>query len=278
MKKARNYLNTCSLGVKAALVSVVLLFVIAVFGTAFAKHSAFAPSGSSFVPPCREHVLGTDDLGIDLWAQICEGAKLSLTIGICSALISGVFGSFVGIMCGYYGGAFDKIFMRISDVLIAIPSLPLMIVLGVFFGAGIQNIIIVLALLSWTGPARVARSKVMSMRHEKHILLAKSYGAGIVYLSFYHFLPAVLPLVTVSFVNQINKGIVSEASLAFLGLGDPTAKSWGLILNHAMAFRGIYHTEFWKWWLVAPIVAITVTVLSISVIARDLEKRIDVRL
>ncbi|NLV86090.1 MAG: ABC transporter permease [Clostridiales bacterium] len=278
MKKVAKFFNKCSLGGKLSILFLIFLMLMAVFGTIFARHSAFIPSGSAFTAPNSEHFLGTDDLGIDLWAQLCEGAKLSLTIGICSALLSGIAGSFIGIICGYYGGVLDKIVMRISDILIAIPSLPLMIVMGVFFGAAIRNIILVLAIFSWTGPARIARSKVISLKEEKFIKIAESYGGGIFYLTFKHFLPAVFPIVMVSFIRLINRGIVSEASLSFLGLGDPTAKSWGLILNHAISFKAIYFTDFWKWWLVGPFAAITLTVLSIAILARDTEKFLNVKL
>lgn len=278
MKNFLVFYKSSSISGKISMLMIALVFLVAVFGTAFSRHSAFVPSDSAFVPPNTEHLLGTDDLGIDLWAQICEGAKLSLTIGIFSALLSGIAGSFIGIICGYYGGFFDKFVMRVSDILIAIPSLPLMIVMGVFFGAGIQNIIFVLAVFSWTGPARIARSKVISLKTEKHVLVAESYGAGIFYLTFRHFLPEIFPVVMVSFIRLVNRGIVSEASLSFLGLGDPTAKSWGLILNHAISFKGIYFTDFWKWWLVSPFAAITLTVLAISFIARDAEKFLDVKL
>ncbi len=278
MKKTRNYFFNSELSGKIGIIVLLLIIFMAVFGTSFAKYSPYYPSDAAFVPPGSDHWLGTDDLGIDLWAQICEGAKLSLTIGFFSALLSGIVGGFLGIICGYYGGVLDKVVMRISDILIAIPSLPLMIVMGVFFGAGIQNIIIVLAVFSWAGPARIARSKVISLKQEKYILVAESYGAGIVYLTFKHFLPSIFPIIIVSFIRLVNRGIVAEASLSYLGLGDPTAKSWGLILNHAMSFNGIYYTDYWKWWLVSPFLAITITVLAVSFIARDAERQLNTRL
>ena len=107
-------------------------------------------------------------------------------------------------------------------------------------------------------PRAYCTCKGSSIKNEYYVLLAKSYGAGIFYLTFRHFLPAVFPVVMVNFIRLINRGIVAEASLSFLGLGDPTAKSWGLILNHALSFRGIYYTEFWKWWLMSPFLSITI--------------------
>ena len=132
MKKVFDYFRTCNIVTKISMAFILFVLLLAIFGTAFSKHSGYVPSGGSLVVPSLDHPLGTDELGIDVWAQICEGAKLSMMIGISSALISGVCGSFIGILCGYYGGVIDMIFMRICDVFIAIPSLPLMILMGVF--------------------------------------------------------------------------------------------------------------------------------------------------
>ncbi len=253
-----------------AIITVVLF--LGVFSGWLSLHPHNIPSGASLEPPGVAHLLGTDDLGIDLWAQICFGARISIIVGFGTALLAGIGGSIIGIFSGYFGGLVDKLIMRITDIMIAMPDLPVMIVLGAFFGPSVKNIIIVLALFSWTGPARIVRSKVLSVKQEKYVAAAKSYGAGFWHLTLRHFLPGILPLVMVSVIRLVSRAIVAEAGLAFLGLGDPTSKSWGLILNHAINFRGIYFTEYWKWWLVSPIVAITLLVTAIAFIGRDIEK------
>jgi peptide/nickel transport system permease protein len=141
----------------------------------------------------------------------------------------------------------------------------------VFLGPSLYNIILVLAIFSWTGPARIVRSKILSMKQEKYITVAASYGAGFVHLTTCHFLPGILPLAAVSIIRLTGRAIVAEAGLSFLGLGDPTSKSWGLILNHAVQFKGIYFTEFWKWWVAAPLTAITLLVFAIAMLARASE-------
>ena len=234
--------------------------------------------GKALSPPDARHWLGTDDLGIDLWAQICHGARLSIGVGIGTALLAGLGGSILGMAAGYCGGGIDRLIMRITDFMIVVPDLPLMIVLGVFFGPSVYNIILVLALFSWTAPARIVRSKILSLKQEQYIMAARSYGAGFFYLAARHFLPGVWPLAAVSIIRLTGRAIVAEAGLSFLGLGDPVSKSWGLILHHAVHFKGIYFTDFWQWWVTAPLTAITLLVTAIALLARDCEKLVNAKI
>ncbi len=258
----------------------VVLFILAAgaFAAWLSPYPHNMPSGQALQPPGSQHWLGTDDMGIDLWAQMCHGARLSIVIGLSTALLAGFGGSMLGIVSGYYGGMIDRIVMRLTDLVIALPDLPMMILLGVFFGSSVLNIIVVLALFSWTGPARIVRSKILSMKQEKYVAAAVSFGAGFAHLARRHFLPGVLPLIAISIIRLTGRAIVAEAGLSFLGLGDPTSKSWGLILNHAVHFKGIYFTEFWKWWLTVPLAAITLLVASIAVLTRDCEKLVNSKL
>lgn len=261
-----------SLSTKIALSFIIIILFVGIFSSVICVYPHNLPSGLSFESPNKEHIFGTDDLGIDLFSQICYGGKLSLIVGIITALLSGCIGAILGILSGYYGGTLDSIIMRIVDITTVLPDLPMMILLGAFFGPSITNIIIVLVLFSWATPTRIVRSKVMSIKKEAYIVVAKSYGANFYHLMMKHFLPQVLPILMITVIKLTSKAIISEASLSFLGLADPTSKSWGLILNHAINFKGIYFTNYWKWWVIAPLVAIISVVFSISIISRDLEK------
>ncbi len=254
-----------------AVILISLVLLTGLFADWLSPHSHVLPSGNALRPPDSRHWLGTDELGIDLWAQICHGARLSIFVGLGTALLAGLGGCLIGILSGYFGGMIDRLIMRLTDLMIVLPDLPLMIVLGVFLGPSLYNIILVLAIFSWTGPARIVRSKILSMKQEKYITVAASYGAGFVHLTTRHFLPGILPLAAVSIIRLTGRAIVAEAGLSFLGLGDPTSKSWGLILNHAVQFKGIYFTEFWKWWVAAPLTAITLLVVAIAMLARASE-------
>ena len=278
MRRSNFKFNRFSTGGRVSILFIIILITMGLFSTLICTHPYNLPSGAPFEPPNRDHLLGTDDLGMDLFSQICFGARISLLVGITAALIAGIGGGILGILAGYYGGILDKIIMRVADIMIVLPDLPMMILFGSFFGPSLKNIIFVLAFFSWTTPARIVRSKVLSTKNENYILVAESYGAGFGYLLWKHFIPEILPILMVTIIKLTSKAIVSEAGLAFLGLGDPTSKSWGLILNHAINFKGIYFTDYWKWWVVSPLVAITFLVISIATISRDLEKILNEKL
>lgn len=252
------------------------IFILIVCMALFAPFITWLPhdrsSGPALTSPKFPHILGTNDLGVDLWSMICFGARVSLLIGVGTSIIAGFGGGIVGIIAGYKGGRFDRFIMRTIDIMIALPRLPVMIVLAAFFGPSIFNIILVLAIFSWAGPARIVRSATLSLKEQDYIKMASYFGASTAYLLRKHFLPELFPLIAVSMIRLMGKCIVAEASMAFLGLGDPTSGSWGLILNHAISFRGIYFTPFWKWWLLYPWIFLTLLVTSLALLAREMEK------
>lgn len=274
LKKVREF----SLLGKVSLFIILLIFLAAIFAPYISMHSYKSSSGPALSPPGEDHLLGTDDLGIDLWAQICHGARISLIVGFGTAFLAALGGGLIGIIAGYLGGWIDKVIMRMIDIMIVLPDFPLMIVLAAFLGPSVLNIIIVLALFSWVFPARIVRSQILMLKEHSYIKSAETYGAGAWYLMWKHFFPAVFPLMAVNMIRLTGRAIVSEAGLSFLGLGDPTSKSWGLIINHATSFRGIYFTEFWKWWLLYPWLALTLIVLSLAFISRELERIVNPRL
>lgn len=146
-----------------------------------------------------------------------------------------------------------------------------MIVMAAFFGPSLLNIILVISFFSWVIPARIVRSQVLMLKEMEYIKSAETYGAGPLYLVRKHFLPEVFPLLAVNVIRLSGKAIVTEAGLSFLGLGDPTSQSWGLILHHAINFEGIYYTPFWKWWLLYPWLALSLLIVSLAFFSRELE-------
>jgi len=258
--------------------AVILFFVIlAVFAPYVSVHPYNLSSGAPLMPPGGEHFLGTDDLGIDIWAQLCRGAKISLIVGLGTALLAGLGGGLIGIVSGYVGGILDKFLMRLIDIMLVIPDFPVMILLAAFLGPRLINIILVLALFSWVSSARIARSQILMLKEKTYIKSAELYGAGTWYLMRKHFLPEIFPLIAVQMIRLTGRAIISEAGLSFLGLGDPTSKSWGLTIHYATSFRGIYFTEFWKWWLLYPWLFLTLMVTSLAFVSRELEQFADPR-
>lgn len=258
---------------KIAVVVLILCLFLGVFGSLLARHPYDMPSGASLESPSFTHILGTDDLGIDLWAQICHGARISITISLGVATLACVIGNSIGIVAGYKGGYIAYILMRLTDMMIVLPQLPTMIVLGAFFGPSTKNIILVLSFFSWSGIARITRSKILTIMQQDYIQLSRGYGGKFGYIYFKHIHSDILPLITLSFIKTTGKAIIAEASLSFLGLGDPTSKSWGLILNRAIDFNGIYFTPYWKWWVMAPLAFIMLLVISIYILGREVSQR-----
>ena len=259
--------------------AVLALFVaMALAAPLICEHSHMETSGPALSPPCREHWMGTDELGVDIFAQVCFGARISLLVGVGTALLAGLGGAMAGILAGYRGGWTDIVMMRLIDILLVLPDLPAMIVLAAFFGPGVWTIIFVLSAFSWVFTARIVRARVLSLKQRRYVQAAETYGAGTYYLLRRHFLPEVFPLAAVGMIRLSGRAIVAEAGLSFLGLGDPTSRSWGLIMHHALNFKGICYTDFWQWWLVFPWMALTLTVTSLALVGRDLEKISDPRM
>lgn len=261
---------------RAAVIFLVLVCALAVLPLFSFLKSGTLPTGKALIPPSSEHWFGTDDLGIDLFASICAGAKSSIVLAAGSALFAALGGSILGMIAGYSGGVIDEIIVSAVDFFISIPDLLLMVVLGAFLGPGLGNIIFAISLVSWVMPAKIARSEMLKIKKENYIKLAAAYGANFRHLFLWHFWKPLFSLMVISVIRIINKAILAEASLAYLGLGDPLSKSWGMTITRAMDFPNIYLTDFWKWWLVFPTAIMVLTVLSVAVIGKEMEKRIGV--
>lgn len=278
LKGFLNFYKELSMLGKISFLIIAGLILMAVFAPIISWQPHNRSSGPALLAPAYPYILGTDDLGVDIWAMICYGARISLLIGFGTALLAGLGGSMIGIVAGYRGGWTDRLVMRLVDLMVAIPNLPIIIVLAAFFGPSILNIILVLTLFSWAGPARMARSATLNLKEEAYIKMAMHYGGNSKYLLKNHFLPELIPIILVSMTRLTGRAIVTEASLSFLGLADPASKSWGLIINHALNFKGIYFTEFWKWWLLYPWLFLTLFVSSFALLGRELEKIADRRI
>ncbi len=267
-----------SLEGKIGLCGIALIVMVAIFAPLLSAYPPGKITGGSLEPPGSDHPLGTDELGMDIWSQICYGARMSLFIGLAVACIAGLGGGALGILAGYLGGVADQLVMRTVDVIMALPAFPLLIVISAFMGPNIFNVIFVLVLFSWAKPARIARAQTLTIKGNAYITAAKNYGATPLYLVRRHILPEVLPILFVLIIGITSYAIMAETGLAFLGLGDPTAKSWGMMLHYATSFRSIYFTPYWQWWLIPPLVALIVLLLCLAFVGRDLERVLDPRM
>lgn len=253
-----------------------LLFVAA-FAPLLAPYDPSARVAEPFAPPSLGHPLGANDIGQDILSNLIFGARISLTVGIAAAVAATTIGTLVGLISGYFGRLVDAALMRVVDVALSLPFLPLMIVIGVFLGPGLSTEILVISGVIWAGAARELRSQVLSVSQRDHVRAARAMGAGGRYVLARHLLPVVFPLVIPQFVRAANIAILLEASLSFLGLGDPTAQSWGTMLFYANA-RSAFLTDAWIWWVVPPGLCIALAVLSFAFMGYALEERARPRL
>lgn len=271
MRKSTKIIGLVGVGMFTA----VLLFGI--FGPMLIPYDAYKQVGQSFLPPSAQHWLGTNDMGQDILAELAVGARTSLFIGIMTAVLATLIGGMIGVLAGYFGGRFEMLIMRLIDVVLTLPFLPLMIVVAVYIGPGVFTQIFVITLVLWAGKARQIRAQTLSIKSAGPVLAARTMGASDAYIFRRHILPGVFPLFIPQFVGSVNAAILMESSLSFLGMGDPTMKSWGSILYYANSRSG-FLTEAWAWWIIPPGVCIVLVVLAFSFIGYYLEEKVNPRL
>lgn len=219
--------------------------------------------------PSSDHLLGTTNHGEDVLSQVLVSARVSILVGLLAAVIAVFIGSNVALVSAYYGGWVDDILMRLVDIAYGLPFLPFVIVLVFIFGTSIENIILVIALILWRDSARVIRSEVLTQKQRPYVESAKAVGASDLRIMYRHIFPNVLPLVGLYTAFAVAYAVIYEASLAFLGFGDPELYSWGQMLFQAYHSGGI---RFAWWWVVPAGVSIMLLVASVFFIGRSLEE------
>lgn len=227
-------------------------------------------------PPSSQHLLGTDDSGKDVLSLVIYGARISLLVGFSASIIIVVLGCLIGVTAGYVGGRTDMILMRFTDVTLVIPALPLMLVVIAVVGRSITNIILIIGLLSWSYMARVVRAQVLSVKERQFVLRARALGIKDLSIVFIHILPQVLPVIFAEATLDISFSILSEASLSFLGLGDPTLVSWGNMLSRAF-LRGAVSAGAW-WYLIPPGLSLALVTLGLVLLSNAVQEVINPRL
>lgn len=218
---------------------------------------------------------GTDDLGRDIYSQLIWGSRVSLLVGLGSAVIGIGLGALVGIIAGYQGGLIDELLMRFTDALLVIPTLPLLLVLVAVLGQNLWNIVLVLGLLGWMGFARVVRSMILSLRERPFVESAKAVGAGNMHIMGVHILPNIMAMVYVNLAMTVPSNIVAEASLSFLGFSDPNLMSWGKMLQFVS--QSEVYVSYW-WWVIPPGLLISVVALSFIFIGYALDEILNPKL
>jgi peptide/nickel transport system permease protein len=219
-------------------------------------------------------MLGTDQDGRDLFSQLIYGTSISLYLGILVALFAVSIGLVVGLAAGYLGRAVDEVLMRITDVLLVLPGLPLLIVLVAVLGASLNNLIILLGVLGWMGFARLVRSQVLSIKERPFVESAKAIGAGRFHIIVNHVLPSVMALVYISLATAVPGAITAEAALSWLGFFDPNRMSWGRMLYDVFEANAVTN---W-WWVIPPGLFISLLAASFILLGFALDEVLNPKL
>ena len=258
------------------LVVIIVFVFVAVFAPWVAPYDPTDKSGVPFEAPTFSHLLGTNDVGEDVLSELIYASRVSILVGVVAAALITITGLLIGILAGYFGRSLDEVLMRITDVIIALPRLPLMLVMAAYLGAGTGTIIFVIAVVGWPSLARQVRSQVLSVRESTFIESARATGAGSVRIMARSILPAIAGIVIANGVMEIMFAILTEAGLSFLGLGDPTHQSWGVMLYFAQA-QGAFLRGAW-WWIFPPGICIALFCLACNFIGTAINDLFGLRL
>ncbi|TQK51494.1 peptide/nickel transport system permease protein [Streptomyces sp. SLBN-118] len=225
--------------------------------------------GTALEPPSAQFPLGTDQFGRSLLGLLVWGARISLTVGLLAASLSVAIGSLVGITAGHYGGWFSTVLMRITDWFLVMPTLVLAIVLATVMSRSVWTVILAIGVTSWPTTARLVRAQTIAVESRPYLERARALGGGHSHVMTRHVLPNVMPLVLTQTTLGISTAILTEATLAFLGLGDPAVVSWGGMLQDARE-AGAVSSGHW-WYLAPPGIAIALVALAFTLCGRAIE-------
>jgi peptide/nickel transport system permease protein len=222
------------------------------------------------VPGTWNHPLGTDSKGRDMLAMLISGARVSLLVGLIATGIAIILGTIIGVLSAYLGGWVDNVLMRFTDIMMTFPFFILLVLIVFIFGPSLAIIVLAIGLTGWTGTARLLRSEALSLRTREFIAAAKAMGASDKRVIFRHLIPNVISLIIVMATLAIPGVILAEAALSFIGLGDPTVPSWGIILEAGQ------HSLRTAWWVaVEPGIMIFLTVLAFNFLGDGLRDAFD---
>jgi peptide/nickel transport system permease protein len=239
-------------------------------------HAVNTTANPAWANPTKFGPLGTDHLGRSVMTQFIWGARISLLVGLAATLLAMVIGSIVGITAGFFGGWFEAVLMRLTEWFLVIPFLPLAIVLAAILGPSVENIILVIGITSWPFPARLIRAQVLTLKERLYVDRARALGASNWHLMTRHILPNVSGLIIANTTLTVPVAILSETTLSFLGLGDPSRASWGKMLQEGFA-AGALTQQAW-WYYVPPGLGIMLVVLAFTLVGQALEEVLDPRL
>ncbi|MDD4496712.1 MAG: ABC transporter permease [Methanosarcinaceae archaeon] len=267
LQKYGKFLGTFN---RAGLFLLLFFLCMALLPSFFAPYSP-AERFTPYEAPSVSHFLGTNDIGNDILSELFYGARISMMVGFASACISTLIGLTIGLLSGYFRGWVDELLMGFTDVVLILPKIPLIIILGAFLHPSVWILILVLGLLSWESLARIVRAKTLQIRESGYVKSARGMGFSPFHIMSTDIIPNIVHVVLPKFMLATASAMISEASLSFLGLGDTSMKSWGMMLSFAFS-RGGFIREMW-WWYMPPGLCITLCVMAIALVGFGFEPK-----
>jgi peptide/nickel transport system permease protein len=264
----------------AGLAVLVAFVLLALAAPLLADHAGLAAVNSTANPvwasPAHFGPLGTDHLGRSVWTQFVWGSRISLLVGLAATVLAMVIGTLVGVTAGFLGGRTGGLLMRVTEWFLVIPWVPLALALAAVLGPSIENIILVIGITSWPATARLVRAQVLTVKQRLYVDRSRALGATNLHLMGRHIGPNVAPLILANTTLTVPVAILSETTLSFLGLGDPSRPSWGKMLQDAFA-NGALSQHAW-WYYVPPGLGVMLVVLAFVLCGHALEEILDPRL
>lgn len=260
----------------AGLIVIILIALLSIVGPMISPHTYNEQNlMNKNQPPSKEHWFGTDDLGRDVFVRVCEGGRISLTIGLAAALIDLVIGVIYGGISGYRGGQIDNMMMRIVDTLWGLPYLLTVILLMVILPPGVGTIVLALTVTGWLNMARLVRGQVLQLKEQEYVMAARVLGAGTWRLLFRHLIPNSMGPIMIMLTLTVPNAIFAESFLSFLGLGvQAPIASWGTMINDSLVV--VLSGEWWR--LFFPALLLCLTMLSFNAFGDGLRDALDPRM
>lgn len=262
---------------KLAVLGLIIIILLSLFSIFAPFITNYNPSTTDLYniksPPNAIHILGTDEVGRDVFSRLLYSGRISLSVGIASMFIQLIIGVTIGSIAGYYGGLVDSIIMRLIDIIMCFPFFVIAITIASIVGPNIFNLILIIGILMWPGIAKIVRAEILSLKESDFILSAKALGLSSMEIIIKHLIPSVISPILVASTLCVADGILTEASLSFLGMGvRPPNPSWGSMLSAAQNIQTLQN----EWWLWVPSgIMVILTVLSINFLGDGLRNALD---
>lgn len=259
----------------AGLTLSIFFAVMTLLGPELAPFDPWDISFTPISPPSARHLLGINDGGQDIFSELLFAVRNTASFGLLSGIIALALGIIVGLIAGWFRGLVDMILMRIADVLLAIPAIMILVLTAALFRPSPWILALILSGLMWPSISKAIRAQTLTLRESLHVRSATQIGAGNFYIIRRHLLPEMFPLYLIGFAAKTRIAMFMEASLAFLGLLDPSRKSLGMMISYALKY---YYMDIWWNWLMPPVVCLSLLIMAVTFLAISLEKVLDPRL